>query len=137
MTVPVAGTGYVVNDGRVGEIAFGSMGAPQTATTAATLTAAQILGGVLEGSAGTSGVNYTLPAYTVLEAAIENPRVNMCFDLTIINLGTSSGVITLVTGTGFTLVGMATLPITTSAGSSGTWRFRKTGATTWSVYRIS
>lgn len=137
MTVPVAGTGYTVNDGRIGELALGTMGAPQTATTAATLTAAQLLGGVLVGSAGTSGVNYTLPAYTVLEAGLENPRVGMCFDLTIINLGTSSGVITLVAGSGFTLVGMETLPIVTSAGSSGTWRFRKTGAATWTAYRMS
>lgn len=136
MTVPVAGTGYTVDDGR-GELKLGTMKDPQTATTAATLTAAQLLGGVLEGSAGTSGVNYTLPAYTVLEAAMENPRVNQCFDLTIINLGTSSGVITIVAGTGFTLVGMMTLPIVTSAGSSGTFRFRKTSATTWKVYRIS
>lgn len=136
MTVPVAGTGYVVHDGRVGEPRFSSMADPQTASSAATLTAAQLLGGTLVLSPGTSGVTYTLPSIATLEAALENPRVNMTFDLVVINLGTSSGVATIAAG-GFTLVGMATLPITTSAGSSGTWRFRKTSATAWSAYRIS
>jgi hypothetical protein len=72
----------------------------------------------------------------LLDAALPNKKINTTFDLTIINLGTSSGVITVVTGTGITLVGMATLPITTAAGSSGTWRFRKTGVAAWTAYRI-
>jgi hypothetical protein len=137
MGIPTVGLGYQSNDGNLNEPKIGVMPAPQTATTSATLTAAQLLGGVLVGTAGTSAVTYTLPAVSVLEAAIGTDRkVGTSFDLTIINLGTSSGVITLAAG-GFTLVGMATLPITTSAGSTGTWRFRKTGAGAWTAYRVA
>lgn len=137
MGIPTVGLGYQSNDGNLNEPKIGAMPAPQTATTSATLTAAQLLGGVLVGTAGTSAVTYTLPAVSVLEAAIGTDRkVGTSFDLTIINLGTSSGVITLAAG-GFTLVGMATLPITTSAGSTGTWRFRKTGAGAWTAYRVA
>lgn len=137
MAIPTVGLGYQSNDGNLNEPKILAMPAPQTATTSATLTAAQMLGGVLVGSPGTSAVTYTLPAVSVLEAAIGTDRkVGTSFDLTIINLGTSSGVITLAAG-GFTLVGMATLPITTSAGSTGTWRFRKTGAGAWTAYRVA
>lgn len=137
MTISTVGLGYQSNDGNLNEPKIEAMPAPQTATTSATLTAAQMLGGVLVGTAGTSAVTYTLPAVSVLEAAIGTDRkVGTSFDLTIINLGTSSGVITLAAG-GFTLVGMATLPITTSAGSTGTWRFRKTGAGAWTAYRVA
>lgn len=137
MSIPRFGYGQQVNDGYRDEVKMSNMPAPQTATTTATLTAAQVLGGVLVGTAGTSAVTYTLPTVTLLEAAMLNPKVGDTFDLTIINLGTSSGVITVAAGTGITLVGMATLPITTAAGSSGTWRFRKTGAGAWTAYRIA
>lgn len=136
MTVPRYGYGKQLDDGHRSEPVLGKMPAPQTATTTATLTAAQVLGGVLVGTAGTSAVTYTLPTVTLLEAAMQNPKVGDSFDLTIINLGTSSGVITVAAGTGITLVGMATMPITTSAGSTGTWRFRKTGDGAWTAYRI-
>lgn len=137
MAIPTVGLGYQSNDGNLNEPKILAMPAPQTATTSATLTAAQMLGGVLVGSPGTSAVTYTLPAVSVLEAAIGTDRkVGTSFDLTIINLGTVDGVITLAAG-GFTLVGMATLPITTSAGSTGTWRFRKTGAGAWTAYRVA
>lgn len=141
MTAPsditYAGNGHQVGDGRETEVLTGVLPAPQTATTTATLTVAQVLGKVLVGTAGTSAATYTLPTAALLDAAIPNKKVNTTFDLTIINLGTSSGVITVAAGTGITLVGMATLPITTAAGSSGTWRFRKTGDAAWTAYRIS
>jgi len=139
MAIPIAGNGMQVGDGRIGELKTGVMGDPQTATATATLTAAQILGGTLVGNPSTSAATYTLPTVAALETALANlnTKTNMTFDLTIINLGTSSGVITVAVGTGWTLVGMATLPITTAAGSSATFRARKTGATTWTMYRIS
>jgi hypothetical protein len=140
MTAPsditYAGNGHQVGDGRESEVITGVLPAPQTAAGTATLTVAQVLGKVLVGSPSTSAANYTLPTAALLDAALPNKKINTTFDLTIINLGTSSGVITVVTGTGITLVGMATLPITTAAGSSGTWRFRKTGVAAWTAYRI-
>lgn len=137
MTVPVAGVGFQVGDGRVGELETGVMTTPQTATSTATLTAAQILGGTLVGDPSSSAATYTLPTVALLEAALPNTKVNQTFDLRVINLGTSSGIITMAVGTGWTIVGMATLPITTSAGSSGHFRARKTAAGAWTLYRIS
>ncbi len=136
MGIPTVGLGYQKTDGNLNEPVILATPAPQTATTSATLTAAQMLGGVLVGTAGTSAVTYTLPAVSVLEAAIGTDRkVGTTFDLIIINLGTSSGVITVAAG-GFTTVGTLTLPVTGSSGAEATFRFRKTGAGAWTVYRI-
>jgi hypothetical protein len=55
--------------------------------------------------------------------------------LVIVNLGTSTGVITALASTGVTIVGQATFP-TAAAGSSGQFRFRRTAAATWVAYRI-
>lgn len=138
MAIPKSGAGRQIGDGNVSEVELGVQGAPTTATTTATLTAAQILGGLLVGTAGTGAANYTLPTVALLEAALTNAvKVNGTFDFTIINLGTSSGIITVVVGTGWTLVGMVTIPITTNAGSSATFRCRKTGTGAWTAYRIS
>lgn len=137
MAVPRHGYGKQSSDGYRAEPKLSFMQAPATATSTATLTAAQVLNGVIIGNPSTSAATYTLPTVTLLEAAMRNPRVDDTFDLIIINIGTSSGVITVAAGTGITLVGMATLPITTAAGSSGTWRFRKTGAGAWTAYRIA
>ncbi len=138
MALPSVGGGYQPNDGNLNELRIGVASAPQTATATATLTAAQVTGGILVGDPSTSAANYTLPTASAIDAVMTNMKVGSTFDLTIINLGTSSGVITVVTNTGLTLVGMLTLPITTSAGSSATFRFRKTATTpTFTVYRVS
>lgn len=137
MAIPISGKGRQAGDGNVNEIVTGVLGAPQTATTTATLTAAQILGKVLVGTVGTSAATYTLPTVALLEAELNETKVNTSFDVTIINLGTSSGVITVAAGTGWTLVGMVTLPITTAAGSSATFRCRKTGDGAWTAYRVA
>ena len=58
----------------------------------------------------------------------------MCIrDSDIINIGGSGGTITMTVGTGWTLVGLATIAISTSA----QFRARKTSDTTWTMYRIS
>lgn len=137
MALPKVGGGYQQNDGNLNELVIGKAAAPQTATTTATLTAAQITGGLLVGSPGTSAASYTLPVVTDVEAVLANEKVGSTFTFTIVNLGTSSGVITVVTNTGWTLVGMLTMPITTSAGSSGTFLARKTGDGTMTLYRVS
>jgi len=138
MAIPNVGGGYQQNDGNLNELRIGVMAAPQTATATATLTAAQVTGGVLVGDPSTSAASYTLPTAADIDAVMTNMKVGSTFDLTIVNLGTSSGIITVITNTGLTLVGMVTMPITTSAGSSGTFRFRKTATTpTYTVYRVS
>jgi hypothetical protein len=137
MAIPNTGGGTQLTDGNISAIILGTQGAPQTATATATLTAAQVTGGILVGNPSTSAASYTLPTGAALDAAVSNAKVDSTFDLRIINIGTSSGVITIVASTGVTLVGMATHPITTAAGSSGRWRFRKTGVATWVAYRVA
>lgn len=138
MAIPSVGGGYQVGDGNSNERQLNTQPAPQTATVTATLTAAQILGGILVGSTSTTAASYTLPTVALTEAALGNAsNVNQTFDLNIINLGTGTAIITVLVGTGWTLVGMATLPITTSAGSSAHFRARKTGDSAWTLYRVA
>lgn len=136
LTLPVVGGGYQFSDGNLSEVTLGDSSAVQTATSTATLTVAQVLGNILVGSPGTSAASYTLPTVSDLEATLVNAKTGSTFDLTIVNLGTSSGVITVLVGTGWTLVGKVTIPITTTDGSSVTFRAQKTGSAAWTLYNV-
>jgi len=140
MALPNSGGGYQFTDGNTNEIIMGVQAAPQTATTTATLTAAQITGGILVGTAGTGAVSYTMPTATAIDAVFTNAKVNSTFELTVINLGTSSGVITMVVNTGITAVGNLLVAITGSAagvGGAAQFLFRKTGDAAYTVYRVA
>jgi len=137
MALPNTGGGYQLGDGNLLEVTFFDQSAPQTATSTATLTVAQITGGLLVGNPSTSAATYTLPTAVALDALLTNCKVDSAFDLNIVNLGTSSGVITVAVGAGITLVGLATTAITSAVGSSSWWRFRKTGAGAWTLYRLA
>ncbi len=140
MALPNSGGGYQFTDGNTNEIIMGVQAAPQTATTTATLTVAQITGGILVGTAGTGAVTYTLPTATAIDAVFTNAKVNSTFELTVINLGTSSGIITMAVGTGITAVGNLLVAITGSAagvGGAAQFLFRKTGDAAYSMYRIA
>jgi hypothetical protein len=140
MALPNSGGGYQFTDGNTNEIVMGVQAAPQTATTTATLTAAQITGGLLVGTAGTGAVSYTMPTAAAIDAVFTNAKVNSTFDLKVVNLGTSSGVITMVVGTGITAVGNLLIAITGSAagvGGAAQFLFRKTGDAAYTVYRIA
>ena len=140
MALPNSGGGYQFTDGNTNEIVMGVQAAPQTATTTATLTAAQVTGGLLVGTAGTGSVSYTMPTASAIDAVFTNAKVNSTFDLKVVNLGTSSGIITMVVGTGITAVGNLLIAITGSAaGVSGAaqFLFRKTGDAAYTVYRIA
>lgn len=134
MPLPSIGTGYQYTDGNIGEVNIYAQGDPATATGTVTLTAAQLLTGLLVGNPGASAANYTLPTVAQLEAALggNTPKVNTTFEVRFVNLGTTSGVVTFVAGTGWTLVGRAAVPITTGA----TLIARKTGAGTWTLYIV-
>jgi hypothetical protein len=140
MALPNSGGGYQFTDGNTNEIVMGVQAAPQTATTTATLTAAQITGGILVGTAGTGAVTYTMPTATAIDAVFTNAKVNSTFDLTVINLGTSSGVITMAVNTGITAVGNLLVAITGSAagvGGAAQFLFRKTDTAAYTVYRVA
>jgi hypothetical protein len=132
---PNAGGGYQVGDGNTNEVVLGSSNAPlTTAIGAITLTVAQLTANLLVTTTSAAAYTYTLPTGAVMDASplLANAKVGTTFDLTIINTGTSSGVVTMTPATGFTIVGLATIAITSSA----TFRARRAGDNTWVLYRL-
>ena len=140
MALPSIGGGSQIGDGNLNEISLGFDAAPPTATATATLTVAQITNVILVGNPSTTAANYTLPTAALIDATVTNAKVGSTFDLTIINLGTSTGLITVVVNTGITAVGNLVVAITGSAagvGGAAQFRFRKTGDAAYTVYRIA
>ena len=140
MALPNSGGGYQVGDGNLNEINLYATAAQQTATATATLTVAQITGNLLVGNPSTTAATYTLPTATAIDAVITNAKIGSTFDLTVINLGTSTGLITMAVGTGITAVGNLVVAITGSAagvGGAAQFLFRKTGDAAYTVYRVA
>ena len=140
MALPSVGGGYQFTDGNLNELEIDTQAAPQTATATATLTTAQTLGGLLVGDPTTTAATYTFPTATAIDAVMTNMKTNSTFRLTVINLGTSTGLITMAVGTGITAVGNLVVAITGSAagvGGAAQFLFRKTGTAAYSVYRVA
>jgi hypothetical protein len=132
MALPNGAGGYQVGDGNVGEAQLFVQGAPTAVAAAATATAAQLANGlfVFNGTAG----NLTLPTVADLEASISSAqKVNAAFDFIVINADATTDDVTLVVGTGWTIVGNAVVTEATSA----QFRARKTGDGAWTAYRIA
>lgn len=106
-------------------------GAPASLSAAATLTIAQLLGGIVQytGAAAT----LTLPTGTLADAGIQAGAlaVDRAFEWSVINTGT--GTATIGAGTGHTIVGSATV----AAGASARFWTRKTAANTFISYRTA
>jgi hypothetical protein len=135
MALPNGAGGYQVGDGNLGEAVLGVQAAPIALTTGVTLTSAQLANGLILGSPGASAVSYQLPTCASLDADVSSAKPNSSFDFTVLNVdGNTSGVITLTTNTGWTLVGLMTVVAT--AGTAQIFRARKTGDATWTLYRI-
>ena len=140
MALANIGGGSQIGDGNTSEITMGVQAAQQTATSTATLSVAQITGGILVGNPSTTAATYTLPTATQIDATMTNAKTNSTFDLTVINIGTSTGLITVAVGTGITAVGNLVVAITGSAagvGGAAQFLFRKTGDAAYSVYRVA
>jgi hypothetical protein len=135
MALPNGAGGYQLGAGNRAETTMGYGDAPQTATSTATLTAAQILGGVLVANPSTSAATYTLPTAALIDAALPNATVGSTFDLNLVNVGTSSGAVTLATATGLTDGGNAFVAVAVT--SSAAFRFRKTAEGAYTVYKIA
>lgn len=134
MALPSVGGGYQLGDGNLNELQINESAAPQTATATATLTAAQILGNVLVANPSTSAATYTLPTAAAIDAVLTNAKVGSTFDLYIVNIGTSSGTVTLAVSTGVTDGGNALVAIAVT--SSAHFRFRRTAEATYVAYRL-
>jgi hypothetical protein len=135
MALPNGAGGYQLGDGNQAELVMGYIAAPQTATSTATLTAAQVTGGILYANPSTSAATYTLPTASDIDAVMTSANVGNTFDLSIVNVGTSSGTVTLSMGTGITNGGNAAVAVSTT--SSALFRFRKTGTGAWTVYKVA
>lgn len=140
MALPSVGGGYQVGDGNLNEIDIYATAAQQTATATATLTVAQITGNLLVGNPSASAATYTLPTAAAIDAVMTNAKVGSTFNLIVVNLGTSSGIITMAVGTGITAVGNLLVAITGSAagvGGAAQFMFRKTGDAAYNLFRIA
>jgi hypothetical protein len=138
MAFPTSGGGYQLTDGNLNEPKIGVQPDPAVVTAAATLTAAQVLTGLLIVSTAATTTNqaYTLPTVASLEAALVNPKLNSTIEFVVINLGTSSGTATMTTNTGWTVA--ATLgAVAVAVTASGRFLGRKTSDTGWTLYRIA
>tara|TARA_R110002126_G_scaffold281841_1_gene429959 strand:- start:69 stop:497 length:429 start_codon:yes stop_codon:yes gene_type:complete len=141
MALPNGSGGYQVGDGNTGEILFVAQPTPTSiAAGNAQLTAAQLATRILLGSPGSSAAAYTLPTAALTDAAFPSMPNNSSFDFTVINVdGSSSGVITMTTATGWTIGtsgSQGLMTVAATAGTSISFRARKTGDAAWSLYRI-
>ena len=107
-------------------------------TETATLTVAQVLGGVIT-TTSAAATTLTLPAAADVAAAIPDIAAGACFDLIIDNSGGASTV-TLAVATGFTvstpaITGGAALTVST-ANAVGCFRFFWTSASAAKIYRL-
>jgi len=137
MALPNGGGGYQVGDGNLDEPLIDAIPLPLSVASTATLTAAQVLTGILlVGSGATTAQTYTLPTVALLEATLSNSdKVGTAFEFRVVNLGTSSGTAIIAAGTGWTVTGSLTMtvPVTTGA----TMVARKSAAGAWTLYRVN
>jgi hypothetical protein len=120
-------------DGQSGSGSFGTQAAPAVRSTATTLTAADITGGLIS-TVPAGAINLQLPLATDLDAAIgATAPVNTSFDFSIINTSGGANTATVTTNTGWTLLGS----VAVAQNVSGRFRARKTGAGAWTLYRVS
>jgi len=99
----------------------------------ATLTAAQVAGGIISCNKGSdAGLTVTTPTGTLLDAGFPSAKVGSTFELTITNNNNSgaSSTVTFSGGTGVTVVGSGTV----ARYGGATYRFVKTGTATYSAY---
>ena len=138
MALPSVGGGYQFNDGNLNEVKLTVALVPTTATDSATLTAAQLLNGIIIGTP-TATAAYTLPLATDLDAVLTNAKPGSNFDFRVINT-TTAGVITMTTNTGWTIGTSGSQGLMTVAATAGTvrsFRARKTSDGAWALYAIS
>jgi len=133
MTLPNGAGGYQVGDGNLDQAMLGVQAIPVAYTGAATLTPLNLEQGLIVFNSG-SGANLALPAVTGaagVDARVSSAKVGSCFDFAVLSIG--AGAATLTAGTGWTLVGSGVCV----AGAAVMFRAVKTGAGTYTLYRIA
>ncbi len=118
-----------------------SQGTPTAKTVSATLTAAELRPGIItvnQGGAGASALQ--MPDATAMSAGFPNAADGDAFDFSLINISTVAAEdASITTNTGWTLVGDMDVASNAAATdkSAGRFRARRTGATAWTLYRLS
>ena len=137
MALPNGGGGYQVGDGNLSDPLIDAIPLPASVAATATLTAAQVLNGIiLVGSGATAQQTYTLPTVALLEADLSNSeKVGTSFIFRVVNLGTSSGTAVIAAGTGWTVSGSLTMTIPVTTGAAMIARMSAAGA--WTLYRVA
>lgn len=137
MAIPNGSGGYQVGDGNLNDPLIDAIPEPVSITATATLTAAQVLNGLILANSGvTSAQTYTLPTVADLEAVLINSdKVGTSFTFRVVNLGTSSGTAIIAAGTGWTITGSLTMTIPVTTGAM--FIARKTAAGAWTLYRVA
>ena len=130
MALPNGAGGYQISDGNLNEIVFVPSAIPTAYTAAATLTTNDLAGGLVVYTSA-SAANLTLPTAAITDAAFNSARVGSSFEFALV--ATSTGVPTIVVGTGWTLVGSGA----GVASQSIMLRAVKTGDATYNLYRIA
>ena len=128
------------SQGGTGSLVIVPQGAPTAKTVSSTMTAAQVLAGIITVAQGAGAVsNQQMPTGTAIQAALPASfGVNDAFDFSVINLGAASEVANITVNTDVTIVGNASIPIpATGAQSSARFRVRKTADHVFVVYRIA
>lgn len=115
--------------------------APAALTTSATITAAQLVAGIITGNQGAAGAaTYTLPTAALTDTAQSAAGIGEGWLFYVINISTVAAEdITIAAGTGWTLVGSMVIESRDSdrANSSGTFLVRKTAAAAYTLYRLA
>lgn len=115
-------------------------GAPTAKTDGATLTAAELLAGILTVNAADNAADsYQMPTASDLDAALPDAAAGDAFDFVVIDTNANAAAdATLTTNTGWTLVGGMVVEANDAdrAASSARFRARKTGSAAWTLYRI-
>jgi hypothetical protein len=138
MAIPNGGGGYQIGDGNLNEPLIDALPDPVSVTTAATLTPAQVLNGLILANSGitAASVTYTLPTVADLELVLSNSdKVGTAFTFRLVNLGTSSGTAIIATNTGWTITGSLTMTVPVTTGAF--FIARKSAAGAWTLYRAA
>ncbi len=103
----------------------------KTENGAHTLTTAEIIEGIVDGTPTGNRAITTPTAAEIISALGTQSGVGQCFELTIVNKATSTHKFTLTAGSGVTIVGEPDV----TADSSGTFIFRVSSSTAVSAFR--
>jgi hypothetical protein len=131
MALPNGSGGYQVGDGNLTQISFSNLTVPTALTATATLTVNDVAAGLVIYTSSSTG-NLTLPTAALTDAAFSSAKVGSSFELALI--ATSSGVPTIVVGTGWSLASTSGAGV---ASKSVLFRAVKTGDAAYSLYRVA